>query len=95
MTTGQECGLRDDDGSSSQARKRKLNKTPKMCSSVSAVFLPLVGYPVLSLPRMKAVCTRIVRGKWVLGSTVCQFLGHGTKVHAGFAIGYGHSTARY
>jgi hypothetical protein len=44
MTTGRECGLRDDDGRSiSQASKRKLNKTPKMRSSVSAVFLPLIG----------------------------------------------------
>jgi hypothetical protein len=68
MTTGRECGLRDDDGRSpSQARKRKLNKTPKMRSSISAVFLPLIAYPVLGFPRMKAVCTQIVSGKWGLG----------------------------
>jgi len=26
-------------------------------------------------------------GNWIQGSTLCQFLGNGTKIHAGFAIG--------
>src|ERR1035438_4524797 len=60
-----------------------------MRRSISAVFLPLIGYQIPSLPRMKAICTRVVRSKRGLDFTLCQFFGRGTKIPAGFSIGCG------